>query len=152
MKLDKRTKDGMMALALGVLIGVAVYLIQRKLSKEGYEGEEGQELEIIEDETSGAGDEDEAEEGDEDETAAEEGDDEEEVDPVITESQDVGEEEIDEFEEELGLSKTIKELGLPGLDDMDEELDGESEEKKEEVDITSIAQKVILSEIAKALE
>jgi len=144
MKLDKRTKDVMMALALGVLIGVAVYLIQRKLSKEGYEGEEGQEIEIIEDETSGAGDEDEAEEGDDD--------DEEEVDPVITESQDVGEEEIDEFEEELSLSKTIKELGLPGLDEMDEELDDESEEKKEEVDITSIAQKVILSEIAKALK
>ena len=142
MKLDKRTKDVMMALALGVLIGVAVYLIQRKLSKEGYEGEEGQEIEIIEDETSG--DEDEAEEGDDD--------DEEEVDPVITESQDVGEEEIDEFEEELSLSKTIKELGLPGLDEMDEELDDESEEKKEEVDITSIAQKVILSEIAKALK
>ena len=142
MKLDKRTKDVMMALALGVLIGVAVYLIQRKLSKEGYEGEEGQEMEIIEDETSG--DEDEAEEGDDD--------DEEEVDPVITESQDVGEEEIDEFEEELSLSKTIKELGLPGLDEMDEELDDESEEKKEEVDITSIAQKVILSEIAKALK
>jgi len=35
---------------------------------------------------------------------------------------------------------------------MDEELDDESEEKKEEVDITSIAQKVILSEIAKALK
>jgi len=104
MKLDKRTKDVMMALALGVLIGVAVYLIQRKLSREGYEGEEGQEIETIEDETSGAGDEDEAEEGDDD--------DEEEVDPVITESQDVGEEEIDEFEEELSLSKTIKELGF----------------------------------------
>ena len=40
MKLDKRTKDVMMALVLGIIIGAIVYFVQRKFSREGYEGEE----------------------------------------------------------------------------------------------------------------
>ena len=49
MKLDKRTKDVMMALVLGIIIGAIVYFVQRKFSREGYEGEEGEETEDTED-------------------------------------------------------------------------------------------------------
>ena len=50
MKLDKRTKDVMMALVLGIIIGAIVYFVQRKFSREGYEGEEDEDTEETEEE------------------------------------------------------------------------------------------------------
>ena len=152
MKLDKRTKDVMMALVLGIIIGAIVYFVQRKFSREGYEGEEGEETEETE----------ETEEVDVDEKVKETADDladaEAVVEALIAESQDVGEEEIDEFEEDLTLAQTIDDLELPGDDEMDEDLeDTEIEAELEEgdspeIDIAAMAQEAIVSEITKALK
>lgn len=155
MKLDKRTKDVMMALVLGIIIGAIVYFVQRKFSREGYEGEEGEEIEEGEDteDTEEADLEEEVEE-----TAGELEDAEAAVEALIAESQDVGEEEIDEFEEDLTLAQTVDDLELPGDDEMDEDLDdaelGEELEAKEspEIDIAAMAQEAIVSEITKALK
>ena len=153
MKLDKRTKDVMMALVLGIIIGAIVYFVQRKFSREGYEGEEGEETEEEEVET---------EEGELAEEAKEAADDlaeaEAVVEALVAESQDVGEEEIDEFEEDLTLAQTIDDLELPGDDEMDEDLDeAEIEAELEEgdspeIDIAAMAQEAIVSEITKALK
>lgn len=158
MKLDKRTKDVMMALVLGIIIGAIVYFVQRKFSREGYEGEEGEETEDAED-TEETED---AEEVDVDEKVKETADDlaeaEAVVEALIAESQDVGEEEIDEFEEDLTLAQTIDDLELPGDDEMDEDLeDAEIEAELEEgdspeIDIAAMAQEAIVSEITKALK
>tara|TARA_R110002153_G_scaffold190729_2_gene343585 strand:- start:13 stop:474 length:462 start_codon:yes stop_codon:yes gene_type:complete len=152
MKLDKRTKDVMMALVLGIIIGAIVYFVQRKFSREGYEGEETEETEETED----------AEEVDVDEKVKETADDladaEAVVEALIAESQDVGEEEIDEFEEDLTLAQTIDDLELPGGDEMEDDLeDVEMEEELEdgespEIDIAAMAQEAIVSEITKALK
>jgi uncharacterized membrane-anchored protein YhcB (DUF1043 family) len=149
MKLDKRTKDVMMALVLGIIIGAIVYFVQRKFSREGYKGEETEETE-------------ETEEVDVDEKVKETADDladaEAVVEALIAESQDVGEEEIDEFEEDLTLAQTIDDLKLPGDDEMDEDLeDAEIEAKLQdkntpEIDIAAMAQEAIVSEITKALK
>lgn len=155
MKLDKRTKDVIMALVLGIIIGAIVYFVQRKFSREGYEGEEGEEIEEGEDteDTEEADLEEEVEE-----TAGELEDAEAAVEALIAESQDVGEEEIDEFEEDLTLAQTVDDLELPGDDEMDEDLDdaelGEELEAKEspEIDIAAMAQEAIVSEITKALK
>tara|TARA_R110001592_G_scaffold243771_2_gene504751 strand:- start:13 stop:492 length:480 start_codon:yes stop_codon:yes gene_type:complete len=158
MKLDKRTKDVMMALVLGIIIGAIVYFVQRKFSREGYEGEEGEETEDAED-TEETED---AEEVDVDEKVKETADDlaeaEAAVEALIAESQDVGEEEIDEFEEDLTLAQTIDDLELPGGDEMEDDLeDVEMEEELEdgespEIDIAAMAQEAIVSEITKALK
>ena len=152
MKLDKRTKDVMMALVLGIIIGAIVYFVQRKFSREGYEGEEGEETEETE----------ETEEVDVDEKVKETADDladaEAVVEALIAESQDVGEEEIDEFEEDLTLAQTIDDLELPGGDEMEDDLeDAEMEAELEdgespEIDIAAMAQEAIVSEITKALK
>ena len=152
MKLDKRTKDVMMALVLGIIIGAIVYFVQRKFSREGYEGEETEETEETED----------AEEVDVDEKVKETADDlaeaEAAVEALIAESQDVGEEEIDEFEEDLTLAQTIDDLELPGGDEMEDDLeDVEMEAELEdgespEIDIAAMAQEAIVSEITKALK
>jgi len=152
MKLDKRTKDVMMALVLGIIIGAIVYFVQRKFSREGYEGEETEETEETED----------AEEVDVDEKVKETADDlaeaEAAVEALIAESQDVGEEEIDEFEEDLTLAQTIDDLELPGGDEMeddleDAEIEAELEDKNTpEIDIAAMAQEAIVSEITKALK
>ena len=149
MKLDKRTKDVMMALVLGIIIGAIVYFVQRKFSREGYEGEEGEETE-------------DAEEVDVDEKVKETADDlaeaEAVVEALIAESQDVGEEEIDEFEEDLTLAQTIDDLELPGGDEMEDDIeDVEMEAELEdgespEIDIAAMAQEAIVSEITKALK
>jgi uncharacterized membrane-anchored protein YhcB (DUF1043 family) len=146
MKLDKRTKDVMMALVLGIIIGAIVYFVQRKFSREGYKGEETEETEEV----------------DVDEKVKETADDladaEAVVEALIAESQDVGEEEIDEFEEDLTLAQTIDDLKLPGDDEMDEDLeDAEIEAKLQdkntpEIDIAAMAQEAIVSEITKALK
>lgn len=158
MKLDKRTKDVMMALVLGIIIGAIVYFVQRKFSREGYEGEEGEETEDAED-TEETED---AEEVDVDEKVKETADDlaeaEAVVEALIAESQDVGEEEIDEFEEDLTLAQTIDDLELPGGDEMEDDLeDAEIEAELEEgdspeIDIAAMAQEAIVSEITKALK
>ena len=149
MKLDKRTKDVMMALVLGIIIGAIVYFVQRKFSREGYKGEETEETE-------------ETEEVDVDEKVKETADDlaeaEAVVEALIAESQDVGEEEIDEFEEDLTLAQTIDDLKLPGDDEMDEdledaEIEAELQDKNTpEIDIAAMAQEAIVSEITKALK
>jgi hypothetical protein len=153
MKLDKRTKDVMMALVLGIIIGAVVYFVQRKFSREGYEGEEGEETKEEEEETK---------EGELAEKADEAADDlaeaEAAVEALIAESQDVGEEEIDEFEENLALAQTINELELPGDDEMEDdledvEMEAELEDKESpEIDIAAMAQEAIVSEITKALK
>ena len=158
MKLDKRTKDVMMALVLGIIIGAIVYFVQRKFSREGYEGEEGEETEDAED-TEETED---TEEVDVDEKVKETADDlaeaEAAVEALIAESQDVGEEEIDEFEEDLTLAQTIDDLELPGGDEMEDDLeDVEMEAELEEgdspeIDIAAMAQEAIVSEITKALK
>ena len=155
MKLDKRTKDVMMALVLGIIIGAIVYFVQRKFSREGYEGEEGEEVEEGEDTEEG----EEADlEEEVEETAGDLEDAEAAVEALIAESQDVGEEEIDEFEEDLTLAQTVDDLELPGDDEMDEDLDdaelGEELEAEEspEIDIAAMAQEAIVSEITKALK
>ena len=155
MKLDKRTKDVMMALVLGIIIGAIVYFVQRKFSREGYEGEETEETDETE-ETE------ETEEVDVDEKVKETADDlaeaEAVVEALIAESQDVGEEEIDEFEEDLTLAQTIDDLELPGDDEMDKdledaEIEAELEDKNTpEIDIAAMAQEAIVSEITKALK
>lgn len=161
MKLDKRTKDVMMALVLGIIIGAIVYFVQRKFSREGYEGEEGEETEDAE-ETEDTEETEDAEEVDVDEKVKETADDlaeaEAAVEALIAESQDVGEEEIDEFEEDLTLAQTIDDLELPGGDEMEDDLeDAEMEEELEdgespEIDIAAMAQEAIVSEITKALK
>ena len=161
MKLDKRTKDVMMALVLGIIIGAIVYFVQRKFSREGYEGEETEETEDTED-TEETEDAEDAEEVDVDEKVKETADDladaEAVVEALIAESQDVGEEEIDEFEEDLTLAQTIDDLELPGGDEMEDDLeDVEMEEELEdgespEIDIAAMAQEAIVSEITKALK
>ena len=153
MKLDKRTKDVMMALVLGIIIGAIVYFVQRKFSREGYEGEETEETEDTED----TEDTEETEDAEE-ETADDLADAEAVVEALIAESQDVGEEEIDEFEEDLTLAQTIDDLELPGGDEMEDDLeDVEMEEELEdgespEIDIAAMAQEAIVSEITKALK
>jgi len=155
MKLDKRTKDIMMALVLGIIIGAIVYFVQRKFSREGYEGEEDEETE--ETEETEEGEQAELEEAVE-ETADDLAEAEAVVEALIAESQDVGEEEIDEFEEDLTLAQTIDDLELPGDDEMDEDLDeAEIEEELKggdspEIDIAAMAQEAIVSEITKALK
>lgn len=158
MKLDKRTKDVMMALVLGIIIGAIVYFVQRKFSREGYEGEEGEETEEVEKtEKTKKGEQADLDEAVE-ETAGDLADAEAIVEALIAESQDVGEEEIDEFEEDLTLAQTIDDLELPGDDEMDEDLDkaeieAELEAKESpEIDIAAMAQEAIVSEITKALK
>tara|TARA_B100000497_G_scaffold65104_1_gene73586 strand:- start:269 stop:757 length:489 start_codon:yes stop_codon:yes gene_type:complete len=161
MKLDKRTKDVMMALVLGIIIGAIVYFVQRKFSREGYEGEEDEEVEETED-TEETEETEEGEQADLEEevekTAGDLADAEAVVEALIAESQDVGEEEIDEFEEDLTLAQTIDDLELPGDDEMDEDLDeAEIEAELEagespEIDIAAMAQEAIVSEITKALK
>lgn len=161
MKLDKRTKDVMMALVLGIIIGAIVYFVQRKFSREGYEGEEDEETEEA-DETEEDEETKEVEQADlqeaVEETAGDLADAEAVVEALIAESQDVGEEEIDEFEEDLTLAQTIDDLELPGDDEMDEDLDEaeiEAEleaEESPEIDIAAMAQEAIVSEITKALK
>ena len=161
MKLDKRTKDVMMALVLGIIIGAIVYFVQRKFSREGYEGEEDEDTEETE-ETDETEETEETEEVDVDEKVKETADDlaeaEAVVEALIAESQDVGEEEIDEFEEDLTLAQTIDDLELPGGDEMEDDLeDAEIEAELEEVDspeidIAAMAQEAIVSEITKALK
>jgi hypothetical protein len=163
MKLDKRTKDVMMALVLGIIIGAVVYFVQRKFSREGYEGEEGEETEDTED-TEDTEETEETEEVDLDEKVKETADDlaeaEAAVEALIAESQDVGEEEIDEFEEDLALAQTIDELELPGGDEMEDDLEDvemeaeleDEDEESPEIDIAAMAQEAIVSEITKALK
>jgi hypothetical protein len=161
MKLDKRTKDVMMALVLGIIIGAIVYFVQRKFSREGYEGEEDEDTEETE-ETEDTEETEETEEVDVDEKVKETADDlaeaEAVVEALIAESQDVGEEEIDEFEEDLTLAQTIDDLELPGGDEMEDDLeDAEIEAELEEgdspeIDIAAMAQEAIVSEITKALK
>ncbi len=161
MKLDKRTKDVMMALVLGIIIGAIVYFVQRKFSREGYEGEEDEDTEETE-ETDETEETEETEEVDVDEKVKETADDlaeaEAVVEALIAESQDVGEEEIDEFEEDLTLAQTIDDLELPGGDEMEDDLeDAEIEAELEEgdspeIDIAAMAQEAIVSEITKALK
>ena len=119
MKFDKRTRDIIMYLSIGILAGMIVYFIQKKFLREGYEGEEGEDTE-------------ETEEGGEMEQAMDEGD--EIVNALIAESQDVGEEEIDEFEEDLAVSKALEDLDLPGADEMDEEETGDEMESEDELE------------------
>lgn len=162
MKLDKRTKDVMMALVLGIIIGAIVYFVQRKFSREGYEGEEDEEVEETEEtEETEEGEQADLEE-DVEKTAGDLADAEAVVEALIAESQDVGEEEIDEFEEDLTLAQTIDDLELPGDDEMDEDLDEDLDEaeieaeleagESPEIDIAAMAQEAIVSEITKALK
>lgn len=123
MKFDKRTRDIIMYLSIGILAGMIVYFIQKKFLREGYEGEEGKDTEETEEGK-------ETEEGDEMAQAMDEGD--EIVNALIAESQDVGEEEIDEFEEDLAVSKALEDLDLPGADEMDEEETGDEMESDDE--------------------
>jgi hypothetical protein len=126
MKFDKRTRDIIMYLSIGILAGMIVYFIQKKFLREGYEGEEGEDTE----ETEEGEETEEIEEGDEMAQAMDEGD--EIVNALIAESQDVGEEEIDEFEEDLAVSKALEDLDLPGADEMDEEETGDEMESDDE--------------------
>jgi hypothetical protein len=126
MKFDKRTRDIIMYLSIGILAGMIVYFIQKKFLREGYEGEEGEDTE----ETEEGEETEETEEGDEMAQAMDEGD--EIVNALIAESQDVGEEEIDEFEEDLAVSKALEDLDLPGADEMDEEETGDEMESDDE--------------------
>ena len=48
MKFDKRTRDIIMYLSIGILAGMIVYFIQKKFLREGYEGEEGKDTEETE--------------------------------------------------------------------------------------------------------
>jgi len=158
MTLDDRTREIIMAMALGVLIGVAVYLIQRKFTRERYEGEEdlleeGEEdlLEEAEEELAGA--EDIIEEANAAiEELLEEG--EELEDALIAESEDIGEEEIDDFDEALALAQTIEDLELPGSEEMDEDIDEAALEEaaEPEIDIAKMAQEAIMAEISKAIK
>src|SRR5210317_1617982 len=156
MKLDNRTKDIVMAIVLGILIGAAVYLVQRKFTREGYEGEEGEE-----------GGEDDVAEKEAEAAAAvamadaaiesliAEGEELEEE--IIIESEDVGEEEIDEFDEELAAAQENSELELPDEEEMEEEIEDVvveaaiEEAEKPAIDIAAMAQDAIMSEVAKAL-
>ena len=128
MKFDKRTRDIIMYLSIGILAGMIVYFIQKKFLREGYEGEEGKDTE----ETEEGEETEEIEEGDEMAQAMDEGD--EIVNALIAESQDVGEEEIDEFEEDLAVSKALEDLDLPGADEMDEEETGDEMESEDELE------------------
>lgn len=117
MKLDKRTRDALCAIAMGVLLGIIVFLLQRRFfNKEGYEGEEGEEKpDESEKLTEGEGE------------ANEEPDETEEViEELVAESQDVGEEEIDEFDEELKAAQNAtdddEDLSLPTSEEMDAEI------------------------------
>ena len=115
MKLDKRTRDALCAIAMGVLLGIIVFLLQRRFfNKEGYEGEEKPDKS----EKKLAPDEAEAEE-EPDET-------EEVIEELVAESQDVGEEEIDEFDEELKAVQNAtdedEDLSLPTSEEMDAEI------------------------------
>jgi hypothetical protein len=150
MTLDDRTREIIMAMALGVLIGVAVYLIQRKFTRERYEGEEDL-LEEAEEELAGA--EDIIEEANAAiEELLEEG--EELEDALIAESEDIGEEEIDDFDEALALAQTIEDLELPGSEEMDEDIDEAALEEaaEPEIDIAKMAQEAIMAEISKAIK
>jgi hypothetical protein len=156
MKLDNRTKDIVMAIVLGILIGAAVYLVQRKFTREGYEGEEGEE-----------GGEDDVAEKEAEAAAAvamadaaiesliAEGEELEEE--IIVESEDVGEEEIDEFDEELTAAQEKSELELPDEEEMEEEIEDVvveaaiEEAEKPAIDIAAMAQDAIMAEVAKAL-
>lgn len=156
MKLDNRTKDIVMAIVLGILIGAAVYLVQRKFTREGYEGEEGEE-----------GGEDDVAEKEAEAAAAvamadaaieslvAEGEALEEA--IIVESEDVGEEEIDEFDEELAATQENSELELPDEKEMEEEIEDVvveaaiEEAEKPAIDIAAMAQDAIMAEVAKAL-
>jgi hypothetical protein len=156
MKLDNRTKDIVMAIVLGILIGAAVYLVQRKFTREGYEGEEGEE-----------GGEDDVAEKEAEAAAAvamadaaiesliAEGEELEEE--IIVESEDVGEEEIDEFDEELAAAQESSELELPDEEEMEEEIEDVvveaaiEEAEKPAIDIAAMAQDAIMAEVAKAL-
>ena len=114
MKLDKRTRDALCAIAMGVLLGIIVFLLQRRFfNKEGYEGEEKPE------------------------TAEEEAA--KEPEELVVESEDVGEAEIDEFDEELKVAQEAEkeeDLELPTKEDMDEEI--EEDATKEEL-ITALS-------------
>ena len=119
MKLDKRTRDALCAIAMGVLLGIIVFLLQRRFfNKEGYEGEENPEIT-------------------EEEAAEEEPDESEEL---VVESEDVGEAEIDEFDEELKVAqeaeKEEEDLELPTEEEMEEEI--EEDATKEEL-ITALS-------------
>lgn len=131
MKFDKRTRDIIMYLSIGILAGMIVYFIQKKFLREGYEGEEGEEGDEGE-EGEETEETEETEEGGEMEQAMDEGD--EIVNALIAESQDVGEEEIDEFEEDLAVAKAIEDLDLPGADEMDEEETGDEMESEDELE------------------
>ena len=163
MKFDKRTRDIIMYLSIGILAGMIVYFIQKKFLREGYEGEEGKDTE----ETEEGEETEETEEGDEMAQAMDEGD--EIVNALIAESQDVGEEEIDEFEEDLAVSKALEDLDLPGADEMDEEETGdelesddeESDDEEEEEPkkqamsqdaIAQMAQEAIMGQIMSAMK
>ena len=117
MKLDKRTRDALCAIAMGVLLGIIVFLLQRRFfNKEGYEGEEKPETA--------------------EEEAAEKP---EESEELVVESEDVGEAEIDEFDEELKVAQEAEEeedLELPTKKEMDEEI--EEDATKEEL-ITALS-------------
>ena len=118
MKLDKRTRDALCAIAMGVLLGIIVFLLQRRFfNKEGYEGEEKPETA--------------------EEEAAEEP---EEPEELVVESEDVGEAEIDEFDEELKVAqeaeKEEEDLELPTEEEMEEEI--EEDATKEEL-ITALS-------------
>ena len=118
MKLDKRTRDALCAIAMGVLLGIIVFLLQRRFfNKEGYEGEEKPETA-------------------EEEAVEEEPDESEEL---VVESEDVGEAEIDEFDEELKVAQEAEkeeDLELPTKKEMDEEI--EEDATKEEL-ITALS-------------
>jgi hypothetical protein len=163
MKFDKRTRDIIMYLSIGILAGMIVYFIQKKFLREGYEGEEGEDTE----ETEEGEETEETEEGDEMAQAMDEGD--EIVNALIAESQDVGEEEIDEFEEDLAVSKALEDLDLPGADEMDEEetedeLESDDEESDDEEEeepkkqamsqdaIAQMAQEAIMGQIMSAMK
>ena len=118
MKLDKRTRDALCAIAMGVLLGIIVFLLQRRFfNKEGYEGEEKPETA--------------------EEEAAEEP---EEPEELVVESEDVGEAEIDEFDEELKMAQDAEmeeeDLELPTEEEMEEEI--EEDATKEEL-ITALS-------------
>lgn len=114
MKLDKRTRDALCAIAMGVLLGIIVFLLQRRFfNKEGYEGEE--KPETTEEEAT------------------------EKPEELVVESEDVGEAEIDEFDEELKVAQDAEkgeDLELPTKKEMDEEI--EEDATKEEL-ITALS-------------
>src|SRR5210317_1464335 len=153
MKLDNRTKDIVMAIVLGILIGAAVYLVQRKFTREGYEGEEGGEDDVAEKEAEAAAAVAMADAAIE--ALVAEGEELEEE--IIVESEDVGEEEIDEFDEELAAAQETSDLELPGEEEMEEEIEdvvaeaAMEEAEKPAIDIAAMAQDAIMSEVAKAL-